>query len=130
MGRRNWIEWLLLSVAAIAAVAMVVAYYFSFHGAPPGGPSEWSECGDYFSGMLNPVIGIVTVILIVLTLRTTRREAADTRHQMEQQIEHLERQALLSDMHKRLDGALSEWNRLLDQQASSAERLSDVSPGQ
>lgn len=117
MRRGNAVEWLLLFISIIAAAITAAVYFYWFRDAPHGGPSEWSDFGDYFSGLLNPIIGIITVILVVLTLRTTRREAADTRRQMDMQIEHLKRQAVLNDMQKRLDGVLAEWNRMLDQRA-------------
>lgn len=128
MGRSNWIEWLLLLIALAAMVVAVVVYAVHFEAHPIGDPSAWSQFGDYFSGVLNPVIGIVTVVLVVITLRTTRQEAADTRRQMEGQIDHLERQAKLTEMHKRLDGVLAEWNRQLDDQAPGGFQVREKNP--
>nr|WP_298126438.1 hypothetical protein [uncultured Pseudoxanthomonas sp.] len=107
----------MLVTAFAVAVLAIGAYAYSFQVLPVGGPDAWSQFGNYFSGVLNPVIGIITVVLVVLTLRTTRDEAADTRKQLELQNQHLEVQAKLSEMHKRLDGVLVEWNRLMDRPA-------------
>lgn len=110
-----WLERLLLLAAFLFAATTAIAYWMVFGSHSLGGPTAWAEFGDYFGGVLNPLIGLLTVILVVLTLRTTRKEAADTRSQMAAQIRLLERQGLLLDMQKRLDGLLEEWNRLLDQ---------------
>lgn len=104
----------MLVTALGVAVLAVVVYAYWFRLQPIGEPEAWSLFGDYFSGVLNPVIGVITVVLVVLTLRTTRDEAADTRKQLEVQNKHLEVQSTLAEMHKRLDGVLVEWNRLMD----------------
>lgn len=117
MSRLNWIERAMLYTAFTMVALAVIVYAYTFHLLPIGGPDAWSHFGDYFSGVLNPVIGIITVVLVVMTLRTTRDEAADTRKQLELQNKHLEVRAKLSEMHKRLDGVLFEWNRLMDRVA-------------
>ena len=117
MSKLNWIERAMLIAAFAMAVLAIVVYAYKFHGLPIGGPDTWSHFGDYYSGVLNPVIGIITVVLVVMTLRTTRVAAADTRKHLELQNKHLEVQAKLSEMHKRLDGVLFEWNRLMDRVA-------------
>lgn len=106
-------------VVAIAALVAISAYFVFFSTAipsVPGGPDSWGQFGDYFGGIINPVIGIATVILIVRTLRTTREEAADTRDQLRVQSDHLERQVKgfekqqeLAEIQRRLDGVLADW---------------------
>lgn len=108
------IEWGLLWFAVIAACVAVVAYTIAFSGWSLGDPVDWGAFGDYMGGVLNPIIGIITVLLIVLTLATTRKEAADARAEMKAQLLHFERQQILTDMYRRLEGLLQEWNRILD----------------
>lgn len=56
-----------------AGTVLAAAYFISFGlGAidklPWGGPSSWGEFGDFFGGLLNPVVGMVTIVLLVRTL--------------------------------------------------------------
>lgn len=124
MAQKNRMEWGLLGFAFLATIFAVAVYITWFRDEPIGGPAAWSQFGDYFSGVLNPIIGVVTVVLVVLTLRTTRAEAADTRRQMDEQTKHFQQQATLTEMHKRLDGVLAEWNRILDRQAPDSFQTS------
>lgn len=107
-------EWGLFVFVVIAACSAVIAYTIAFAGWQIGNPVDWGAFGDYLGGVLNPIIGIITVLLIVLTLATTRIEAADSRAEMKAQLLHFEKQQVLTDMHRRLEGVLSEWNRLLE----------------
>ena len=108
------LEWV-LSLAALAATFSVsAAFYVFFRGHRAGNPEDWARFGEYFGGMLNPLIGIITVFLVVLTLRMTREEARQTNEKLNLQIQMAKDQQIRDLMHKRLDGLLSEWNRMLD----------------
>lgn len=109
---------------ATAAVGFALLYtlFFAVHRRLGlGGPDAWAEFGDYFGGVVNPLVGIVTVILVVRTLATTRAEASDTRAQLELQTKHMEaerkandRAHVLLEMRVRLDGLLAEWHRFME----------------
>lgn len=88
-----------------------------------GGPEGWATFGDYLGGVVNPVIGVVTVLLIVRTLKTTREEAADTRAQFVAQLEELRRQHTLAELQKRLNGAMEEWRRVMDAKVRTLVRI-------
>lgn len=111
--------YFVVGIAALAVVAYVA--YFSHHAV--GGPDDWAAFGDYFGGLLNPAIGIVTVVLVVKTLQATRSEADLTRQQLQQQIAHSQRELQLSEMHKRLEGVYGEWTRACEAKASNVYRL-------
>lgn len=113
-------EWGLFVFVVGAAFFAVIAYTLVFAKWPVGDPVDWGAFGDYMGGVLNPIIGIITVLLIVLTLATTRKEAADARAEMKAQLAHFRRQEQLNELQKRLDGALAGWNGFL---AISADGL-------
>ncbi|WP_294991308.1 hypothetical protein [uncultured Stenotrophomonas sp.] len=73
--------WLII----LAAIALGAAYLIRFHSHPLGDPDSWGQFGDFLGGLLNPLVGIVTVLMVLETLRITRREAADTRAALEHQ---------------------------------------------
>lgn len=43
---------------------------------------RWGTFGDFLGGIINPVVGIITIILLVLTLMSQRRELKEQRNQM------------------------------------------------
>lgn len=116
----DWKVFALTTVTALAGIAAVIAYLMVFRHRPLGGPEEWGQLGDYLGGVINPVVGIVTVVLVVMTLRVTRAEAQAARAQIAEQLKYMERQAVLSDMHKRLEGVLVEWERIMARRAPEA----------
>lgn len=83
----DWKVFALTMVTALAGIAAVIAYLIVFRHQPLGGPEEWCELGDYLGGVINPVVGIVTVVLVVMTLRVTRAEAQAARAQIAEQLE-------------------------------------------
>lgn len=112
--RRN-LEAILAVFAGLAMLAAVVLYVYRFHGNPPGQPEDWAAFGDFFGGVINPVIGLATVVLVVITLRVTRKEAEDTRKKMDDQLNLMRDDQVRQDMKRRLDGLLAEWNRLMEE---------------
>ncbi|HDS1603553.1 MULTISPECIES: hypothetical protein [Stenotrophomonas] len=75
-----------------AAVALIAAYIWMFRANELGSPESWGQFGDFLGGSLNPLIGVVTVLLVLETLQVTRREASDNRAALEQQRVEMERQ--------------------------------------
>lgn len=80
--------WIILGVAMLLAVA----YVARFHGNPAGDPDSWGQFGDFLGGLLNPLVGIITVLLILETLRITRKEAQDNRIELARQHAEMEKQ--------------------------------------
>lgn len=106
----------------LGSPSRIFCYFHIIKNLKLGASSSWAEFGDFFGGLVNPVVGIATVVLIVWTLRVTRQEASDTREQLRQQTQqmtkqvlHIEREQTLAEMHKRLDGALASWNLMMSQ---------------
>jgi len=133
--RRHLLEICLLIVAMVGFLVATLAYALSFRSHQWGSPADWALFGDYLGGVVNPVIGVVTVILIVETLAVTRKEAADTRklmhaqaRQLEDQVAHLKQEQKLADMHRRLEGVLIEWNRMMDRPAPKVQIAPILSP--
>lgn len=116
-------------VTAVAAVVAVTCYVVRFYDWPIGGPEQWGQLGDYLGGVINPVVGIVTVVLVVLTLQVTRQEAQAARAQIAEQLAYMDRQAVLSDMHKRLEGVMADWERIMERRAPRDFQSMRVSAG-
>ncbi|EFF76086.1 hypothetical protein HMPREF0004_2571 [Achromobacter piechaudii ATCC 43553] len=90
---------------------LVAAYlvYFKFYlDAPAGGADSWGQFGDFLGGLLNPVVGTVTIVLLVRTLiaqehaiRLQTSELVLARQDFDQQLtETRQSTQALADQHK------------------------------
>lgn len=62
-------------IIAIILLLPILGYILFFYDLPLGGPSEWGKFGDFYSGILNPVItAITTLLLINITLLIAKRD--------------------------------------------------------
>jgi hypothetical protein len=131
------IEAKLAALTAAYATLVFGAYFlfFASRGTVAGGPNSWGEFGDFFGGMVNPVVGIVTVILVVRTLQVTREEANSTRTelakqsaQLETQTRNLKAEQEATERQRRLDGWLASWNDLIHLERNATRRLGLSAP--
>ncbi|NDZ12061.1 putative phage abortive infection protein [Variovorax sp. WS11] len=61
--------------ALVVALLVLVAYLWRFGGMPISDQTgSWGEFGDYFGGVMNPIIGLATVFLVFITFTLQRRE--------------------------------------------------------
>jgi hypothetical protein len=100
---------------SVALFALIVAgtYAIYFGGIQKfhlGGSDSWGQFGDYFGGLLNPIIGMATVLLVVRTLVATREEASATRAEMQRQLEFLMGEQKREDIRRKLNGVIEQWN--------------------
>lgn len=61
--------------AAITVLASVFVYYFRKEDISTK-VAEWGQVGDYFGGLLNPIFGLISVVLVAATLRSQTQAAA------------------------------------------------------
>ncbi|CAB3712124.1 hypothetical protein CEY09_30210 [Achromobacter marplatensis] len=95
-------------VAALLLVGAYVAYFGVYKSAPMGQPESWGQFGDFLGGLLNPVVGVVTVTLLVRTLLSQQRaievqgeELELQRHELQlQRAEAAKSTAALDAQHK------------------------------
>ncbi|MEE1982687.1 hypothetical protein [Shewanella xiamenensis] len=109
-------KWLIILLAIVAG-CLLAFYFLNFHGGI-GDKGDFGAFGDYFGGVLNPILGFATVSLLVWSLKyqmdelalsrqelaLTRQELAETKEEtalsrmaMEAQVAHLNKEAKLSE---------------------------------
>ncbi|QYJ23420.1 putative phage abortive infection protein [Achromobacter sp. ES-001] len=68
--RKKAMRWMKIcvSVPAIVAAIAYFTYRSKFDGALSAKHDDWGQLGDFFGGLLNPVVGVVTLILLLRTL--------------------------------------------------------------
>ena len=72
---------------AIILLLPILIYAYFFRDLSLGGPSEWGKFGDFYSGVLNPIItAITTLLLIYITSIIARRD--ETRQQKKMFFEY------------------------------------------
>lgn len=82
----------LLLLGALAA-AVVLIYRLQFGPDLAKEQSVWGAFGDYVGGLLNPLLGLVTISLLLLTYRLQQIELADTRTELKTQNDILSLQS-------------------------------------
>jgi len=82
--------WVIGIFAVVILTGVFGAYFYEFSGHSKGGPSEWAMFGDYVGGLANPLLGFLTIFLLIvslyyqsLELTATREELAETRRATE-----------------------------------------------
>ncbi|EHC04413.1 hypothetical protein Sbal625DRAFT_4003 [Shewanella baltica OS625] len=130
-------KWLIILLAIIAAC--LLSFYFSnFHGGI-GDKGDFGAFGDYFGGVLNPILGFATVGLLVWSLKyqmdelalsrqelaLTRQELVETKKEtelsrkaMEAQVEHLQKEAKLNELLRLITAIKTKCDNMLDSKIS------------
>jgi len=72
----------LVIVALLAAIAVFSLYRSHFDGAWAPAQNTWGEFGDYFGGVLNPILTFITLIALVWALRLQSNELEATRYEL------------------------------------------------
>lgn len=59
----------------VAAIVVIAVFVWRFRGKSiSDSPSDWGTFGDYVGGLLNPVVGMATVLLVIISIIIQRRE--------------------------------------------------------
>ncbi|MDH2052547.1 putative phage abortive infection protein [Achromobacter marplatensis] len=85
----------LVRVPIIAGLVLMAAYgiYFGLiKKASGGGPDSWGQFGDFLGGLLNPVVGTITIVLLVHTLQSQLKAVELQRKELALQRKELQLQ--------------------------------------
>jgi len=76
----------LLTIAGavvVAAFFVITVFVWNFHGKSiSNSPGDWGTFGDYVGGILNPVVGMATVLLVIISIVIQRRELRASLNEM------------------------------------------------
>jgi hypothetical protein len=78
-----------ITLIAITAVAL---YLLTFKGSLSTIQSDWGVFGDYIGGILNPMVGLVTVYLVLINVIIQRKELKNSVREMRNSNDSLRRQ--------------------------------------
>lgn len=60
--------WVLMAFSLMLTIVIIGAYAYHFYKNGTGGPQEWAWFGDYLGGLLNPALGLVSVVILAFAL--------------------------------------------------------------
>jgi uncharacterized membrane protein len=69
-------------VALFVVVVLVVGFYFGKFRGELGNQEVFAQFGDYFGGVLNPMLGFATVALLIYSIRLQAKELRNTTEEL------------------------------------------------
>lgn len=77
----------------LAALISVAVYALRFYKFPIGDPTAFAAFGDFFGGVVGPIVSIVTLVAVATTFAIQRRELVAARRESMALQRHARRQA-------------------------------------
>lgn len=90
-------------ITGTITAALFVIYFWWFREHPPGDPESWGDFGDFIGGLMNPVVGIVTIVLLVRTLNSQREDSKQSAQVLAEQHRAIQIQSFEQTLFKWLD---------------------------
>lgn len=87
-------------------------YFYQIHNLPAGGPESWGDFGDFIGGLMNPVVGIFTIILLVRTLNKQQENAKEAANALTAQNKALQIQNFEQTLFKWLESYKNSLNEI------------------
>lgn len=79
--------------AVLLAVVVIGVYILQFKGRPLSiNTEDWGQFGDYFGGVLNPIVAGLALFLLAISVNLQRTELAETRKALSSQAASASRQ--------------------------------------
>lgn len=70
---------IIVFAASIVFVCLLIAYRANFDGGLSEKREVWGQFGDFLGGTLNPILGFLTILILISTLKIQRMELKDAR---------------------------------------------------
>lgn len=115
---RHQKHWPYVAPIALIAAVSIGLYVWQFPDGLAEKADAWGQFGDFIGGVLNPLIGLVTILLVLRTIRITLNESARSIALLEgQSVDLAEQLRLAHEQDQRNRGAaeLAELQKCLDE---------------
>ena len=83
-----------VTLVFIAAIASVAFYFWNFAGPPSPEQTVWGAFGDYFGGVLSPIVSFVALLALFHTIHLQAGELRLTRKELEASTNALKENAI------------------------------------
>lgn len=116
-------------IVILSALAILAVYIGNFQNYPKAQTTDvWGQVGDFFGGVLNPIVGIATIYLILISIRMQKQELLLTREELKSSSEALEAQARainLQAFEQSFFSWLSNYRNLVNSVSATTSRYAD-----
>lgn len=78
----------LFILVVIIILSIIGLYYFNFKEHPiSNNPLDWGPFGDFFGGVLNPILGFFSFLALLYTIHIQQQELRLTRRELKRSVE-------------------------------------------
>ncbi len=106
---------ILFVLLGLAISFVILAYLNKFSiSAFSGDPAAWGQMGDFFGGMLNPILAFASFIALLYTIKLQSAEMKDSRKELEQSRRAQQETARLTKENLEQEKNLAEYKTLQD----------------
>lgn len=105
---------LIPGVYVIGSVTLLVYIFFFASSGISKDPGDWGTLGDYFGGLMNPVVSYATLVVAYAVWKQQREELRETKVALEKQAKTAEQQR----QEQRFFDLLRVYNQTLDSYTS------------
>lgn len=116
-----WLKALIVSVGLLA-MCMLALYIKNFGATPSSRQDIWGQFGDYFGGILNPLLSSLALAAVLVTLRIQGQDLRIAQDENKQTNRHLNDQA----KYIRLQTFESVFFRLLDLHINAKKEFTNI----
>lgn len=89
---KNNVGKIALILGVIFFISVITSYIWKFHGTTiSGDPSHWGVLGDFVGGIVNPLLGLVTIWLLTVSLRQNNEMLDQARTELKATLVELKR---------------------------------------
>lgn len=117
----SWLEKWVGIVGLLAVLIVIGTYLYNFSGALSQRSDIWAQFGDYFGGVLGPIISLLALIAFLVTIYQGKRTLKELQKTTEIQEKQGEMQ-VLNNIYKNITETLSKAYQL----NSSSITLNDI----
>ena len=82
-----FIDMKYLLIGAVSVIVVTFTSFFAFRFPISSSPAEWGQMGDFFGGMLNPILAFASFIALLYTIRIQSEELKLTREEFAKSVE-------------------------------------------
>ncbi|MDO8345566.1 MAG: hypothetical protein Q7T48_20350 [Cellvibrio sp.] len=123
---QNFIQRYAVIVVAVMMSMSIGIYVFNFSGNLSDDQDTWGQFGDFLGGVVNPIVGFMTIWLLTISLKQsldalqqsreelelTRDAVVDARKMQEATENALKKQIAIAEHARDIDVVLSIWKSL------------------
>lgn len=79
-----------VAVITLGVVTLILIIYLLLSGGTLGSFAQWGQFGDYFGGVLNPILSFIAIIVLLITIRLQSKELKNSTKQLKHSADELE----------------------------------------